>query len=76
MEVDDEAFIAEELVEELAAEVGEANNQQGVPAEVLTDKEINKIQVELCSIEQPSWHHGPPKKLGDVEYGKLNAEQW
>ena len=76
MEVDDEAFIAEELVEELAAEVGEANNQQGVPAEVLTNKEINKIQVELCSIEQPSWHRGPPKNLGDAEHGKLKAEQW
>jgi hypothetical protein len=72
MDVDDEAFVAEELVEEFAAEVEEAK----IYAEVLADMEINEIQAELSSIERPSWHRGPPKNLGDAEHGKLKAEQW
>ncbi|KAF8837229.1 hypothetical protein BDN67DRAFT_877041, partial [Paxillus ammoniavirescens] len=27
-------------------------------------------------IMRPTWHHGPPTNLGEVEHGKLKAEQW
>ena len=76
MEVDDEAFVTEELVKEYAAEVEDKNNQKGLSAEALTDEEINAIQAELSGIKRPSWHRGPPKNLGDAEHGKLKAEQW
>ncbi|KAG2740871.1 hypothetical protein P692DRAFT_201686852, partial [Suillus brevipes Sb2] len=76
MEVDDEAFVTEELVKEYAAEVEDKNDQKGLSAEALTDEEINAIQAELSGIKRPSWHRGPPKNLGDAEHGKLKAEQW
>lgn len=76
MEVDDEAFVTEELVQEYAAKVDEQNDQKGVSGEALTDEEIDAIQAELNGIKQPSWHRGPPKNLGDAEHGKLKAEQW
>lgn len=75
MQVDDDAFIMEELVKQCAAQVEGENNQKGISGEVLTDVEIDQIQTELCSIEQPSWHRGPPKNLGEAEHGKLKAEQ-
>lgn len=76
MEVDDEAFVTEELVQEYAAKVDEQNDQKGVSGEALTDEEIDAIQAELNGIKRPSWHRGPPKNLGDAEHGKLKAEQW
>lgn len=76
MQVDTEAFVAEELVKEYAADVEGKNDQQGIFAEALTDEEINGIQAELKGIKRPSWHRGPPKNLGDAEHGKLKAEQW
>jgi hypothetical protein len=76
MQVDDDAFITEELVKQCAAQVEGKNDQQGISGEVLTDVEIDQIQTELRSIERPSWHRGPPKNLGEAEHGKLKAEQW
>lgn len=77
MQVDDDAFIMEELVKQCAAaQVEGKNNQKGISGEVLTDVEINQIQTELCSIERPSWHRRLPKNLGEAEHSKLKAEQW
>ncbi|KAG2048976.1 hypothetical protein BDR06DRAFT_975564 [Suillus hirtellus] len=76
MEIDDDAFITEELVKECATEAEAKNDQNSVSAELLTDKEINSIQAELRGIQHPSWHRRPPKNLGDAEHGKLKAEQW
>jgi hypothetical protein len=76
MEVDDEAFVTEELMKEYATKVEEENDLKGVSGEALTDEEINTIQAEINSIKRPSWHRGPPKNLGDAEHGKLKAEQW
>jgi hypothetical protein len=76
MEVDNEAFVTEELVTEYAVEAKGQTDQKCLSAEALTDREINAIQAELSGIIRPSWHHGPPKNLGDAEHGKLKAEQW
>lgn len=51
MEVDDEAFVTEELVQEYAAKVDEQNDQKGVSGEALTDEEIDAIQAELNGIK-------------------------
>jgi hypothetical protein len=51
MQVDDDAFITEELVKQCAAQVEGKNDQKGISGEVLTDVEIDQIQTELCSIE-------------------------
>ncbi|KAG2047889.1 hypothetical protein BDR06DRAFT_976409 [Suillus hirtellus] len=43
IEIDDNAFIAEELVEECVTKAEAKNNQNSVSTEVLADKEINSI---------------------------------
>jgi hypothetical protein len=75
MEVDDEAFVTEELVKEYATKVEEENDLKGVSGEALTDEEINTIQAEINGIKRPSWHRGPPKNLGDAEHGEGSTIQ-
>lgn len=71
----DQAFIADGLVEECAAQRKLAKDGLN-RSEVLLDNEINSIQERLGSVQRPSWHCDPPKNLGDAEHGKLKAEQW
>lgn len=72
----DQAFVADELIEEYASQVKLHTAELSRSAEALTDKEINDIQEMIGRVRRPSWHRGPPKNLGDAEHGKLKAEQW
>ncbi|KAG2049760.1 hypothetical protein BDR06DRAFT_1067718 [Suillus hirtellus] len=71
----DQAFIANGLVEECAAQRKLAKDGLN-GSEVLSDNEINSIQERLGSVQRPSWNRGLPKNVGDAEHGKLKAEQW
>ncbi|KAG2752860.1 hypothetical protein P692DRAFT_201693907, partial [Suillus brevipes Sb2] len=72
----DQAFVADELIEEYASQAKLHTAELSRSAEALTDKEINDIQEMIGRVRRPSWHRGPPKNLGDAEHGKLKAEQW
>ncbi|KIK34539.1 hypothetical protein CY34DRAFT_26833 [Suillus luteus UH-Slu-Lm8-n1] len=72
----DQAFIADGLIEECASQVKPHTAELSRSVEALMDKEMNDIQEMIGRVQRPSWHHGPPKNLGDTEHGKLKAEQW
>ncbi|KIJ21301.1 hypothetical protein PAXINDRAFT_29888, partial [Paxillus involutus ATCC 200175] len=65
----------EEIMEECKS-LDAKPQKKKTSVETLMNSELNQIQEYLHTINQPTWHCGPPTNLGDAEHGKLKAEQW
>jgi hypothetical protein len=73
--MNDDGLPREEIVEECKS-LDAKPQKKKTSVETLTNSELNQIQEYLHTINQPTWHCGPPTNLGDAEHGKLKAEQW